>query len=94
VLALGEQGYETDTGLAKWGDGVTAWNSLPYSNGLPEAPADGTPYVREDETWISGVRAVNTAAAAQAQPIDVQTLTQAEYDGLTPVATTLYFVTT
>lgn len=29
VLALGEPGYETDTGVLKIGDGSTAWNSLP-----------------------------------------------------------------
>lgn len=30
VLAAGEPGYETDTGNAKFGDGTTAWASLPY----------------------------------------------------------------
>lgn len=30
VLALGEPGLETDTLKLKFGDGVTAWNSLPY----------------------------------------------------------------
>lgn len=29
VLALGEPGYETDTGVLKIGDGITAWNDLP-----------------------------------------------------------------
>lgn len=33
VLALGEQGIETDTRKLKFGDGTTAWNSLPYANG-------------------------------------------------------------
>jgi hypothetical protein len=31
TLAAGEFGYETDTGKAKIGNGVTAWNSLAYS---------------------------------------------------------------
>jgi hypothetical protein len=31
TLASGEFGYETDTGKAKIGNGVTAWNSLAYS---------------------------------------------------------------
>lgn len=31
VLASGEPGLETDTGFMKMGDGVTAWNSLPYA---------------------------------------------------------------
>ena len=30
VLAVGEPGFETDTGKHKIGDGVTAWRSLPY----------------------------------------------------------------
>ena len=30
ILAKGEVGIETDTGKAKYGDGVTAWNSLVY----------------------------------------------------------------
>lgn len=30
VLSSGEQGYETDTGLLKIGDGATAWTTLPY----------------------------------------------------------------
>lgn len=30
ILALGELGFETNTGKAKIGNGTTAWNSLPY----------------------------------------------------------------
>jgi hypothetical protein len=33
VLAARELGVETDTGKIKVGNGVTAWNSLPYSAG-------------------------------------------------------------
>ena len=33
VLLDGEWGLETDTNKAKFGDGVTAWNSLPYFGG-------------------------------------------------------------
>jgi Major tropism determinant N-terminal domain len=32
TLLQGEQGYETDTGLFKVGDGSTAWTSLKYSS--------------------------------------------------------------
>ena len=32
VLALGEPGLETDTLIVKYGDGSSAWNSLPYAN--------------------------------------------------------------
>jgi hypothetical protein len=31
VLALAEPGLETDTNLVKYGNGVSAWNSLPYA---------------------------------------------------------------
>ena len=31
TLAAGEPGLETDTGLVKFGDGATAWTSLPYA---------------------------------------------------------------
>jgi hypothetical protein len=54
VLRNGEPGWETDTLLMKIGDGVTAWNSLPYrefsptsdtlalnSVSDPSAPTDG-----------------------------------------------------
>ena len=30
ILRAGEEGYESDTGRRKVGDGATAWNSLPY----------------------------------------------------------------
>lgn len=30
ILAMSELGHENDTALFKMGDGLTAWNSLPY----------------------------------------------------------------
>lgn len=36
ILAMGEVGYETDTGREKRGNGVDHWNDLPYT--LPPAP--------------------------------------------------------
>lgn len=38
VLAAGEQGYETDTGKLKVGDGTTLWGSLAYANGGGSIP--------------------------------------------------------
>lgn len=35
VLALAEPGLETDTNKVKYGDGTTAWTSLPYASTLP-----------------------------------------------------------
>jgi hypothetical protein len=38
VLSAGEPGIETDTNQVKYGNGVTAWNSLPYGGTFnPEA---------------------------------------------------------
>lgn len=50
LLAVGEPGYETDTGKFKVGDGSTTWNSLGYSSGpaapiLPTFSLQGTAYV-------------------------------------------------
>lgn len=41
VLREGEQGYETDTGRLKFGDGVTAWNALAYFGGSGSTTAAG-----------------------------------------------------
>ena len=38
TLAIGELGLETDTNKAKMGDGVTAWNGLPYAFVGPIGP--------------------------------------------------------
>ena len=43
VLAQGEMGIETDTRKFKFGDGVTAWNSLAYGFvGVPGTIDGGT----------------------------------------------------
>lgn len=43
VLAEREMALETDTGLFKIGNGVTAWNSLPYGGIAGEDGAPGSP---------------------------------------------------
>lgn len=44
VLSAGEPGFETDTGKFKFGDGATAWASLPYfSTTVPTAPPNPAP---------------------------------------------------
>lgn len=43
ILAAGEEGYETDTGQRKVGDGTTAWNDLPYNTLTPAQAADFAP---------------------------------------------------
>lgn len=50
VLAAGEIGIETDTGLTKAGPGN--WSSLPYSAlRMPTGTPDGTKFARDDGTW-------------------------------------------
>lgn len=41
VLAYGEPGFEKDTNKLKIGDGVKAWQSLPYYSGAYEVQIDG-----------------------------------------------------
>jgi hypothetical protein len=66
VLALAEPGLEIDTNSIKYGNGVTAWNSLPYAsvplNALTESivPSEneavdlGTEEQRFGELYLSG----------------------------------------
>ncbi len=42
TLASGEQGFETDTGKMKIGDGSTAWTSLSYFGGTGDVTLTGT----------------------------------------------------
>lgn len=60
VLAVGEIGVESDTGKIKFGDGVTAWNSLAYAGGssLPmqiDTPQDGDLFTFDGTSgkWIN-----------------------------------------
>lgn len=41
ILAMAEEGYETDTGKRKIGDGATAWNSLAYGADASKSPLAG-----------------------------------------------------
>lgn len=55
ILQLGEVGYETDTHLIKVGDGVTAWNDLPYAG-----DATGTTIVSVTASTLTQELANNT----------------------------------
>jgi hypothetical protein len=55
TLALGEVGYETDTGKIKVGNGSTAWNGLAYSSEGPTGPqGDVGPTGPQGETGPTG----------------------------------------
>lgn len=61
TLAAGEMGLETDTGKWKMGDGVIAWNSLPYSY---NAGAQGTTGA-QGATGAQGLTGVQGTLGAQ-----------------------------
>lgn len=68
VLSAGEPGVETDTNLVKYGNGITAWNSLPYAGSTfdPESIASnllpvvngvydiGSPDLRFRDMYLTG----------------------------------------
>ncbi len=68
VLAGGEMGIETDTELFKIGDGITAWNALPYG-GLrgPTGPTGTTGY--------TGYTGVTGSTGASGNLFNTQTTT-------------------
>jgi hypothetical protein len=71
TLASGEQGYETDTGKMKIGDGTTAWNSLAYAI----TGATGTVTSVTAGTGLSGgtITGTGTIAIDTATTVDVST---------------------
>lgn len=77
VLASGEPGLETDTGFFKIGDGVRAWNALPYSNGSggtgvgPAGPAgpQGTSGASGESVTVTLVPEASWPPAPDANPL-------------------------
>lgn len=59
VLALGEPGYDTTNEKLKIGDGVTAWNSLPYAASTDWNDLTNTP------TTLGGYSITDAATSAQ-----------------------------
>ena len=75
VLSQGEQGYETDTGKMKIGDGSTAWSSLAYF-------VDPSSYATSSD--------ITTAVAPKANTADLATVaTTGAYSDLTGTPTGL-----
>jgi hypothetical protein len=61
VLAVGEPGWETDTGKFKVGNGFDNWNTLPYSSG-PAGPTGATgPQGEAGFSVLSGSGAPNSS---------------------------------
>ena len=73
VLSQGEQGYETDTGKMKIGDGSTAWTSLAYF-------VDSSAYATSSD--------ITSAVATKANTADLATVaTSGSYDDLSDTPT-------
>jgi len=53
ILAAGEPGVETDTGQMKCGDGVSAWNALPYVSAGATVSAPPNSLITSTE-WLAG----------------------------------------
>jgi hypothetical protein len=72
VLAVGEQGFETDTRKSKFGDGVTAWNSLNYAGStLPIATTTTLGGVISDGNTINidGTGVISTVSVAKVKQL-------------------------
>jgi hypothetical protein len=59
TLAAGEPGLETDTGRWKWGDGATAWASLPYAVGGVTGLSSATPLIESGSGAAGSATAVS-----------------------------------
>jgi len=72
VLADGEMGYEKDTGYLKFGNGVTAWNSLPYFGGSAAPSSSVLLSPRNEFAYNSGGGLLaNVAAGKRVLGVDV-----------------------
>ncbi|MDP3387713.1 MAG: hypothetical protein Q8S24_10790 [Eubacteriales bacterium] len=61
ILLAGEMGMERDTKKFKFGDGITAWNALPYASANPAVIKTTNP-ATTDSTYDLGVVWLNTAS--------------------------------
>ena len=68
VLEMAEPGYETTTNRLKLGDGLTAWNDLPYLKGETYDDTDIKQEISE----------INTKLETKANSVDVYTKTEIE----------------
>lgn len=80
VLAEGEQGYETDTGVVKIGDGTTPWASLPVAftvgDNATSGSLNGTSILWDGDSyaWVSGTQSY--AADTSRGPIGISQWTE------------------
>ena len=90
ILAGGQMGYETNTRTLKFGDGVTAWNTLPYFGG-----AGASTFLALTDTPASyageALKAVRVNAGATALEFFTSASGPANTDALAEGTTNLYF---
>nr|DAL22182.1 MAG TPA_asm: hyaluronidase [Caudoviricetes sp.] len=81
VLAAGETGVETDTNKFKFGDGVTAWNLLPYAVAAAGAGTvvDWTNITNKPTSFTPSAHASTHASGGS----DALTLAQSQVTNLT-----------
>ncbi len=99
ILALGEEGFETDSLKTKIGDGTTAWTSLPYTLVVADPGTDGTDGTDglledSDKYKLDMVPVSDPSGVTGADQItNMMSLTQTEYDAIiTPDASTFYLI--
>lgn len=85
VLFEGEAGHETDTGKWKLGDGVTAWNDLPYKAGV-DSVAGKVGLVTLDVTDIADAAPLASPALTGSPTAPTPVIT----DNDTSIATTAF----
>lgn len=86
ILGPGEPGFEIETGLMKVGNGITAWNDLPYT-------ATQGPQGDPGPTGATGATGPAGPQGEQGPPGVWTQVTQAQYDALNPPdPNTLYVV--
>lgn len=91
-------GNVTATGFTGPLTGNVTGNLTGNADTATSATSATTATTADNATQLGGVaaanypKATNVAGSGETQPTDFQVLTQAEYDGLTPASTTVYFI--
>lgn len=75
VLAVGEPGVETDTGVFKVGNGEDAWSAL-----APVGPADADPVTPEADLTVSGNWDFTGVLSRSSESVETEAGAQAKAD--------------
>ena len=81
ILAIGEPGFVYDSNQLKIGDGVSAWNELPYIGGstVNLTPVDGSIVIKENTIGIAISAEPGNALTKKADGLYVGTSTSGNY---------------